>query len=251
MTRNLTGRMTEATVRLTPLGWHISIGCKDCDVRDGATDGAVGIDRGVSVPLMLSDGTAYMLPERLDVIERRARKAQRILARRERGSNRHADARRRVAALKAKAARIRKHWAHETTTAICRNHGTTVIERLRTRDMTASAAGTVEEPGSNVAQKRGLNRAILNVGWHQIETMLFYKAHRVVKVDPRFTSQRCSCCGAVDSRSRKNQASFVCTTCGFRANADQNAAINILHRGSTPIVEPAIKRASKRELHPV
>ncbi|MBB2199493.1 transposase [Gluconacetobacter sp. 1c LMG 22058] len=251
MTRELSGKITEATISLTPLGWQISIGCKDCDARDFATDGAVGIDRGVSVPLMLSDGTAYMLPERLDVIERRARKAQRILARRKRGSNRHALARKRVAALKAKAARIRKHWAHETTTAICRNHGTAVIERLRTKDMTASAAGTVEEPGSNVAQKRGLNRAILNVGWHQIETMLFYKAHRVVKVDPRFTSQRCSCCGAVDSRSRKNQASFVCTTCGFHANADHNAALNILHRGNTPVVEPAIKRASMRELHPV
>ncbi|WP_148089254.1 RNA-guided endonuclease InsQ/TnpB family protein, partial [Acetobacter pasteurianus] len=239
---------TEATVRLTPLGWQISIGCKDCDVQDFAKDGAVGIDRGVAVPLMLSDGTVYMLPERLDVIERRARKAQRILARRKRGSNRHALARRRVVALKAKAARIRKHWAHETTTAICRNYGTVVIERLRTRDMTASAAGTLENPGKNVAQKRGLNRAILNVGWHQIETMLFYKAHQVVKVDPRFTSQTCSCCGAVDSRSRKNQASFVCTTCGFHANADHNAALNILHRGNTPVVEPSARMALKREL---
>ena len=251
MTRNLSGKLTEATVSLTPLGWQISIGCKDCDIRDFATEGAVGIDRGVSVPLMLSDGSAYMLPERLDVIERRARKAQRILARRKRGSNRHALARKRVAALKAKAARIRKHWAHETTTDICRNHGTAVIERLRTRDMTASAAGTVEEPGRNVAQKRGLNRAILNVGWHQIETMLFYKAHRVVKVDPRFTSQTCSCRGAVDSRSRKNQASFVCTTCGFHANADHNAALNILYRGNTPVVEPQVTAASKRKLHPV
>ena len=248
MTRNLSGKITEATVSLTPLGWQISIGCKDCDVQGFATDGAVGIDRGVAVPLMLSDGTVYMLPERLNVIERRARKAQRILARRKRGSNRHALARKRVAALKAKAARIRKHWAHETTTDICRNHGTVVIERLRTRDMTASAAGTVEEPGRNVAQKRGLNRAILNVGWHQIETLLFYKAHRIVKVDPRFTSQTCSCCGAVDSRSRKNQASFVCSSCGFRSNADHNAAINILHRGNTPGVEPSVGKALKRKL---
>ena len=251
MTRDLSGKVTEATVSLTPLGWQISIGCKDCDTHAFAVDGAVGIDRGVSVPLMLSDGTAYMLPERLDVIERRTRKAQRVLSRRKRGSKRYTAARKRVATLKAKAARIRKHWAHETTTEICRQFGTAVIERLRTKNMTASAVGTVEEPGSNVAQKRGLNRAILNVGWHQIETMLFYKAHRVVKVDPRFTSQRCSCCGAVDSRSRKNQASFVCTTCGFRANADQNAAINILHRGNTPVVEPQVTVASKRELHPV
>ena len=251
MTRNLSGKPTEATVSRTPLGWQISIGCKDCDVKDFTIDGAVGIDRGVSVPLMLSDGTAYMLPERLNVIERRACKAQRILARRKRGSNRHSAARKRVAALKAKAARIRKHWAHETTTAICRNYGTVVIERLRTRDMTTSAAGTVENPGRNVAQKRGLNRAILNVGWHQIETMLSYKAHRLVKVDPRFTSQTCSCCGAVDSRSRKNQASFVCTTCGFHANADHNAAINILRRGNTPVVEPQVTAASKRKLHSV
>lgn len=251
MTRNLSGKLTEATVRLTPLGWQISIGCKDCDTRDFATEGAIGIDRGVAVPLMLSDGTSYMLPEQIAILDRRARKAQRILARRKRGSNRHALARKRVAALKAKAARIRKHWAHETTTDICRNHGTAVIERLRTRDMTASVAGTVEEPGRNVAQKRGLNRAILNVGWHQIETLLFYKAHRIVKVDPRFTSQTCSCCGAVDSRSRKNQASFVCTTCGFHANADHNAALNVLHRGNTPVVEPQVTVASKRKLHPV
>lgn len=248
MTRNLSGKPTEATVSLTPLGWQISIGCKDCDTRDFATDGAVGIDRGVSVPLMLSDGTSFVLPERLDVIERRARKAQRILARRKRGSNRYAAARKRITALKAKGARIRKHWAHVATTAICHRFGTVVIERLRTKNMTASAAGTVEEPGRNVTQKRGLNRSILNAGWNQIETMLFYKAHRVVKVDPRFTSQRCSCCGAVDSRSRENQSRFVCTTCGFRANADQNAALNILHRGNTPGVEPSVGKVSKRKL---
>lgn len=248
MTRNLSGKMTEATVSLTPLGWAISIGCKDCDVQSFATEGAVGIDRGVAIPLMLSDGTSYMMPERIDVLERRKRKAQRIASRRKRGSVRHAKAQRRVAAVSAKIARIRKHWAHETTTAICRKFGTVVIESLRTKNMTRSAAGTVEAPGKNVSQKRGLNRAILNVGWHQIETMLFYKANRLVKVDPRFTSQTCSCCGTVDSRSRKNQASFVCSSCGFRANADRNAAINILHRGNTPGVEGGSSLPLKREL---
>lgn len=246
MTRNLAGKMTEATVSLTPLGWQVSIGCKDVPVSGFAESGAVGVDRGAAVPLMLSDGKSYTLPEELAVVERRARKAQRTLSRRKRGSRRYAKARKRMASLKAKVTRIRKQWAHETTTDICRRFGTVVIERLRTKDMTRSAAGTVEEPGRNVSQKRGLNRAILNVGWFQIEAMLFYKAHRVVKVDPRFTSQTCSCCGAVDSRSRESQSRFVCTVCGFRANADHNAALNILHRGNTPGVEPA-KRAMKRE----
>ena len=112
-----------------------------------------------------------------------------------------------------------------------------MIERLRTRSMTASASGTLAEPGRNVAQKRGLNRAILNVGWHQIEAMLLYKAHRLVKVNPSFSSQTCASCGTVDSRSRKNQATFVCAACGHRDNADRNAAVVILNRGNTPGVE--------------
>lgn len=247
MTRDVEGKMTEATVTRTALGWQISIGCKiDRDIQD--IGGAVGIDRGVAVPLMLSDGTGYHLPETIALMDRRIRKAQRITSRRKRGSNRYRKAQRRVAALSAKRARIRKHWAHETTTEIARKFGTVAIERLRTKDMTKSASGTIAEPGKNVAQKRGLNRAILNVGWHQVETMLFYKAFRVVKVDPRHTSQICSCCGTLDSRSRESQSSFACTACGFRSNADQNAASNILQRGNTPVVEPATLQAMKREL---
>jgi putative transposase len=246
MTRDVEGKMTEATVNRTAFGWQISVSCKiDREIRD--VGGAVGIDRGVAVPLMLSDGMAYHLPETIDLLDRRIRKAQRIASRRKRGSSRCRKAQRRVAALSAKRARIRKHWAHETTTEIARKFGTVVIERLRTKDMTKSANGTIAEPGKNVAQKRGLNRAILNVGWHQIETMLFYKAHMVVKIDPRHTSQTCSCCGSVDSRNRESQASFVCCACGYRANADQNAAINILQRWNTPFVEPA-RQAVKREL---
>lgn len=235
-TRDITGKITEATVSRNTLGWQISFACKDVEVQDFATVGAVGVDRGVAVPIALSDGSNYHLPRQMADIDRKTRKAQRIASRRKRGSKRHEIAQKRVAKLRAKQARVRKHWAHETTTDICRKFGTVVIERLRTKDMTKSGP-----------RKRGLNRAILNVGWHQIEAMLFYKAARVIKVNPAYTSQTCSECGAVDSKSRKNQASFVCTSCGHHANADHNAAINILNRGITPGVEAAIKLPSKRE----
>jgi putative transposase len=82
-----------------------------------------------------------------------------------------------------------------------------------------------------------LNRAILNVGWRQIETMLAYKAARLVKAEPAYSSQTCASCGTVDSRSRESQAVFVCTACGHRDNADRNAAVVILNRGNTPGVE--------------
>lgn len=235
-TRDIVGKITEATVFRNALGWQISFGCKDVQVPGFATDGAIGVDRGVAVPVALSDGSSYSLPCHMADIDKKAGKAQRIASRRKRGSKRHAIAQKRVAKLRAKQARIRKHWAHETTTDICRKFGTVVIERLRTKDMTKS-----------VPHKRGLNRAILNVGWHQIEAMLFYKAARVIKVNPAYTSQTCSACGTVDKKSRDSQSRFLCTNCGFHANADHNAAINILNRGITPGVEAAIKRPSKRE----
>lgn len=230
-TRSLQGSIREATVTRTTLGWQVSIGC----LLDGEIAGnelSVGIDRGVTVPLMLSDGASYALPPEITELDRRHKKAQRVASRRKRGSNRHRKAIQRAAKLKAKQARARKHWAHEATTDIARRYGVVVVENLRTKDMTKRAHL------KGVTQKRGLNRAILNVGWHQIETMLAYKAHRLVKVDPAFSSQTCASCGAVDSRSRKNQATFVCTTCGHRDNADRNAAVVILHRGNTPGVEP-------------
>jgi putative transposase len=50
---------------------------------------------------------------------------------------------------------------------------------------------------------------------------------RVEKIRPAFTSQRCPACGQVHRGSRESQAVFRCTACGFTANADVNAAINI------------------------
>jgi putative transposase len=235
-TRPIEGKVFETTVSRTAKGWQISFGCKiDRDIAD--VGGAVGIDRGVVVPIQLSDGQAFAMPRSLDKLDRRQRKAQRVASRRKRGSNRHAKAQQRVRNLAAKRARIRKDWTHKATTAIAAQYGTIVIERLRTKNMTASASGTIDEPGKNVAQKRGLNRAILNVGWFQIEQMLAYKSYRLVKVNPAYSSQTCASCGAVDSKSRKNQASFVCTSCGHRDNADRNAAAVILQRGNTALLD--------------
>ena len=239
LTRPLQGVIREASVTRTAAGWQISIGCRiEGDLADNGQ--AVGVDRGVAAPLMLSDGTSFALPDHLAMASEKLRRAQRVASKRKRGSARRTKAKNRAALLYAKVARIRRHWAHETTTAITRTYSTVVVERLRTKSMTASAAGTIANPGKNVSGKRGLNRAILNIGWHQIELMLAYKSFRLIKVDPAHTSQMCSSCGAIDSRSRESQASFVCTSCGHRDNADRNAAINILNRGNAPGVELAL-----------
>ena len=50
---------------------------------------------------------------------------------------------------------------------------------------------------------------------------------RVEKINPAFTSQRCSACEHIAAGSRESQALFRCVACGYASNADVNAAHNI------------------------
>lgn len=127
------------------------------------------------------------------------------------------------------------------------------LEDLRTRTMTRSASGTVEEPGRNVAQKSGLNRAILDKGWHKLELALRHAARytgsEIVKVPAAYTSQTCSVCRTVDPESRNSQAVFLCTACGHAEHADVNAAKNLLAAGLavTACGDLAVGRSTKQE----
>ena len=55
------------------------------------------------------------------------------------------------------------------------------------------------------------------------------KGGEVIEVDPKFTSQKCSCCGYISKENRKSQSKFRCVKCNFRLNADLNASLNILN----------------------
>ena len=126
------------------------------------------------------------------------------------------------------------------------------VEDLQIRNMTRSARGTAGNPGRNVRQKSGLNRAILAQGWGLLARRLSDKAPgRVEKITPHFTSQRCSACGHVDPKSRQSQARFVCTACCFAGHADVNAAINIAAGHPTRLPSPLHARGGDGEARPV
>jgi len=73
-----------------------------------------------------------------------------------------------------------------------------------------------------------------NWSFYQLRQFMSYKAKRagipVIFVDPKYTSQTCSICGCVDKANRRNQSVFLCVSCGYSANADTNAAVNISAR---------------------
>lgn len=160
-----------------------------------------------------------------------------------------------LARAKAKIARVRLHWNHERTTEIARTHSVVVLEALKTKSMTASAKGTVEEPRRKVRQKAGLNRAILSNAWHQFELLLSYKlaarGGELRRVNPAYTSQCCAECGTIDKASRESQAAFHCGHCGHTTNADINAARNILRAGTQPAPRSSVGKPLKRELERV
>jgi putative transposase len=231
------GRLCAITISRDCNGWFISFAREIASGEAKSGFPAVGIDRGVANTLSLSTGEHLSVPASLATIDRRHRRAQRVLARRKKGSKRRLRQLRKCTRLSAKRARIRRDWHHRAALDIARRFGTVVMEDLKVSNMTASAAGTVESPGRGVRAKAGLNRSILNQGWYAFETILAYKLEdrggTLVKVPAAYTSQTCSECGTVDSRSRESQAIFRCRHCGFEAHADHNAAINIL-RGNTP-----------------
>src|SRR4030095_15165322 len=129
----------------------------------------------------------------------------------------------------------RKDWIEKTSTRLVRANDVIVLESLQVRRMTRSAKGTREQPGRNVRQKAGLNRAILASGWGELSSRLREKAGasgiRLVEVPPAFTSQTCAACWSVRREHRESQAVFHCQDCGRLANADVNAAMVILERG--------------------
>lgn len=243
-TREPLGRVLSLTVSSQAGDWFVALTCECEMLAAEASTTTVGIDRGVAQTLTLSTGEHLQMPSVAALTKRRGR-AQQALARRKRGSRRYAAQRARVAALRAKEARIRTDWCHRASTDIAVRFGVVAIEALNIPNMTASAS-------KNVSQKAGLNRSILEQSWGRWANMLDYKlAERgghLITVPAPFTSQTCASCGVVDARSRESQAVFLCVACGHRDHADVNAAKEILRRSTAWLgVEAGVARPMKRQ----
>ncbi|MEV4185590.1 transposase [Streptosporangium canum] len=210
--------------------WYVAFAALPEPVPAPGTGEVVGVDRGVAVSAALSTGELLNAPTLRETEKGRLQRLLRKLARAKRGSNRRAKVKAAIATLKARETDRRKDWIEKTSTDLARRFDVIAVEDLNIRGMTRSAKGTLEAPGRNVRAKAGLNRGILAAGWGQLVTRLEHKAaSRIVKINPAYTSQRCSACGIVDREARESQAVFRCRSCGYAANADVNAARNIKH----------------------
>ena len=86
-------------------------------------------------------------------------------------------------------------YLHKASTAISKNHAIVCVEDLRVSNMSSSAAGSMQSPGSKVRARSGLNRSILDQGWDELRRQLEYKlawnGGRLIAVPAIHTSRTC------------------------------------------------------------
>lgn len=188
--------------------WYV---CFQVEVDEDRSTGnaAIGIDLGLKAMATCSDGTRIEAPKLYRRHERRLAVAQR------------AGNKRRAKAIHAKIRACRKDFIHKVTTALVRENA-------------LIAVGNVAP--SKLAKTR-MAKSVLDAGWSMFRSQLRYKCQQAravyLDVDEKFTTQACSCCGAISDSSPKGMGAlgiraWVCSECGASHDRDVNAARNIL-----------------------
>jgi putative transposase len=180
---------------------------------------AVGVDLGLKVFAYCSDNVVIPNPRIARKAEKELRLRQRALARCKRGSNRRQKVRARVTKLHRKIADKRNSWLHQQSAALIKRADLIAVEDLKV---------------SNMVRHPTLARSISDASWSKFVSMLGYKAEKagshLIRVDPRNTSQKCSGCGDLVSKSLAVRT-HACPSCCLVIDRDYNASLNILKAG--------------------
>jgi putative transposase len=231
--------------------WYVSLQSeKQLSYRQISGDftNIIGIDVGITKAVSCSHEISFEYQNKriatkqissvnsLKQYQKKLAKLQRDLARKDKFSKNWVKQKSKINKLHTKIGNTRQDFLHKVTTAIVESNAYIAVERLKIKNMSKSAKGTIDNPGKNVKAKSGLNKSILDQGWGMFRQFLSYKLKYIygtelIEVNPQYTSQQCSQCGYTDKENRKNQASFNCKQCGYKMNADINASLNIKAAG--------------------
>ena len=180
-------------------------------------DQVIGVDLGINRPAVTSNNR-FLGQRRWKATEGRYFKHIRALQRR--GSR---SAKRHLRNLKRRRARFRRDADHVLSKHIVQSvepGATIVLENLKDIRKRMKAK-----------RRSQTKRRMHSWPFANLKAKIAYKAEErgctVVAVDPRHTSQMCSCCGHTARNNRRSQSVFMCRQCGYHLNADLNGARNI------------------------
>lgn len=182
-----------------------------------SSNNSCGIDLGLAHFAILSSGEKIDNPQWHKKRLKRIKRANRRLAKAQRGSKRRERRKRILAKLHAKVNQQRQDFHHKLTTRLVRENQALAVEDLNV---------------SGMVKNRKLSRAISDAGWSSFKTMLEAKCDKYGRhltiVDRWYpSSQLCSCCGNSGGRKELDVRQWQCLYCGTVHDRDINAAVNL------------------------
>jgi putative transposase len=227
--REVLGVIKNVTVSESCGKWFVSISTmREVSQSRHPSTSVAGLDWGVVNFVTASDGQVEEPCQPLKKRRPKLARLQRRMSRKKKFSKNWQKAKAKVAKLHGKIANVRRDFVHQVSAKISKNHAVIFVEDLQVKNMSKSRT-------KKVAQKSGLNRAILDASPFALRSQLQYKTQwqggLLVAVPPQNTSRKCPEGGHTSGENRKTQEKFTCIRCGFSADADWVGAVNIKEAG--------------------
>ena len=223
--KEINGRIISATISREPNGkYYVSLVYElpKLDYKKINPNSIVGIDLGLKKLLTLSDGTEFDNNKYILKYEKRIKRLQRELSRKQKKSNNYYKCRKKLAVLYRKLKNARNYYLHNITKNITDNYDIIVCEKLNTKQM---------------LQNNKLSKNISDASFYEIIRQLQYKSKYKDKlfyqIDTYYPStQTCSVCNTIDSKYKNlNERVYHCLNCNNILDRDLNASINIMFEG--------------------
>ncbi len=225
-TLRFSGRIQSAVVSCAAGKWCVSIAVElDHLPPPCKSHAAVGVDLGIHTLATLSTGETWENPRALKSRERRLKRLQRQLAKKQKGSKNRTKARQRLAKQYYKVANVRHDATHKLTSFLASQFGIITIEDLNVNGM---------------LKNHKLAKHIADANFGEIRRQLTYKAElygNTLHIVDRFfpSSKMCSHCGNINAELTLTDRTYVCKQCGMVNDRDLNAAINLNKAGMTAL----------------
>jgi len=219
--RTIQGTPKTLTIKKAKSGKYFITVCCDNIPKERIKIGGneVGIDLGLNHFIATSDGIFFDHPKPMrELSEKRKMLAKEFSKTKKRSNNRN-KARTKLARLDEKITNTRNDFCWKLCRKLIEKYSTIYMENLNVKGM---------------VKNHYLAGAITDVSWSDFANKLSFKAEsaggKVVKVNPKNTSQKCSGCGEVVKKTLAVRM-HKCSYCGLEIDRDINAAQNILTKG--------------------
>ena len=226
----LNGRVINATLTKEGAKYYVSVVVEEeVILPDKKESYAVGIDIGVKSLVVTSDGEVYGNPEYNKKYDKRIKKLQKELMRKEKGSNNYKKTKLKLSEAYRRLKNARKKIVEEIVSKVTKNNDIIITEKLKVKEMIIKKDKTI--------QNKNLRKSITNATFGLIIKKMEEKCKMLnktfIQVDTYYaSSQICSRCGNINKSMKDLQKrEYKCSKCGIEIDRDLNASINIEYEG--------------------